>query len=140
MRTRQKRVATDTWRSLGRRTTPLEHWNKRNCQISCKSNNRKDTFEGSQRTFGTDLVKTTGTTSVSNCRPAYCFRRRYKGAEKRSTGAYYKFWLACCTPGARFVCLFLIFAVPFAPDLLHSQIMRLDMTYRIVNQSINQSI
>ena len=29
MRTRQKRVATDTWRSLGCRTTPLEHWNKR---------------------------------------------------------------------------------------------------------------
>ena len=29
MRTRQKRVATDTWRSLGCRTTPLEHWSKR---------------------------------------------------------------------------------------------------------------
>ena len=29
MRTRQKRVATDTWRSLGWRTTPLEHWSKR---------------------------------------------------------------------------------------------------------------
>ena len=29
MRTRQKRVATDTWRSLGCRTTPLEHWGKR---------------------------------------------------------------------------------------------------------------
>ena len=28
MRTRQKRVATDTWRSLGSRTTPLEHWSK----------------------------------------------------------------------------------------------------------------
>ena len=30
MRTRHKqRVATDTWRSLGCRTTPLEHWSKR---------------------------------------------------------------------------------------------------------------
>ena len=29
MRTRQKRVPTDTWRSLGCRTTPLEHWSKR---------------------------------------------------------------------------------------------------------------
>ena len=29
MRTRQKRVATDTWRSLGCPTTPLEHWSKR---------------------------------------------------------------------------------------------------------------
>ena len=29
MRTRQKRVVTDTWRSLGCRTTPLEHWSKR---------------------------------------------------------------------------------------------------------------
>ena len=29
MRTRQKRVATDTWRSLGCRTTPLEHCSKR---------------------------------------------------------------------------------------------------------------
>ena len=29
MRTRQERVAADTWRSLGCRTTPLEHWSKR---------------------------------------------------------------------------------------------------------------
>ena len=29
MRTRQKRVATDIWSSLGCRTTPLEHWSKR---------------------------------------------------------------------------------------------------------------
>ena len=30
MRTQQKQcVATDTWRSLGCRTTPLEHWSKR---------------------------------------------------------------------------------------------------------------
>ena len=29
MRTRQKRVATDTWRSLGCRTTLLEHWSRR---------------------------------------------------------------------------------------------------------------
>ena len=29
MRTRQKRVVTDTWRSLGCRTTPLEHWSRR---------------------------------------------------------------------------------------------------------------
>ena len=30
MRSLQKqRVATDTWRSLGCRTTPLEHWSKR---------------------------------------------------------------------------------------------------------------
>ena len=29
MRTRQERVATDTRRSPGRRTTPLEHWSKR---------------------------------------------------------------------------------------------------------------
>ena len=29
MRTRQKRVATDTWRSLGCPTTPLEHWSRR---------------------------------------------------------------------------------------------------------------
>ena len=29
MRTRQKRVATDTWRYLGCRTTPLENWSKR---------------------------------------------------------------------------------------------------------------
>ena len=28
MKTRQKRVATDTWRSLTCRTTPLEHWSK----------------------------------------------------------------------------------------------------------------
>ena len=28
MRTRQKLVATDTWRSLRCRTTPLEHWSK----------------------------------------------------------------------------------------------------------------
>ena len=27
--TQQKRVATDTWRSLGYRTTPLEHWSRR---------------------------------------------------------------------------------------------------------------
>ena len=68
-------------------------------------------------------------------------RTRYKSAGKRSNGAYYKFWLACYTAGARFVYLFFIFAgFRFAPDLLHSQIMRLDMTYRIVNQSINQSI
>ena len=29
MRTRQKCVATDNWRSLGCRTTPLEHWSRR---------------------------------------------------------------------------------------------------------------
>ena len=29
MRNRKKRVATDTWRSLGCRTTPLEHWSRR---------------------------------------------------------------------------------------------------------------
>ena len=29
MRTRQKCVATDTWRSLGCRTSPLEHWSRR---------------------------------------------------------------------------------------------------------------
>ena len=29
MRTRQKCVATDTWRSLWCRTTPLEHWSRR---------------------------------------------------------------------------------------------------------------
>ena len=29
MRTRQKCVATDTWRFLGCRTTPLEHWSRR---------------------------------------------------------------------------------------------------------------
>ena len=29
MRTRQKSVATDTWRSLGCRTTPLEYWSRR---------------------------------------------------------------------------------------------------------------
>ena len=29
MRTRQKCVATDTWRSLGCRTTSLEHWSRR---------------------------------------------------------------------------------------------------------------
>ena len=29
MRTRQKRVATDTWRSLGCQTTPLKHWSRR---------------------------------------------------------------------------------------------------------------
>ena len=29
MRTRQKRIAADTWGSLGCRTTPLEHWSKR---------------------------------------------------------------------------------------------------------------
>ena len=29
MTTRQKRVATDTWRSLGCRTTPLKYWSKR---------------------------------------------------------------------------------------------------------------
>ena len=29
MRTRQKCVAIDTWRSLGCRTTPLEHWSRR---------------------------------------------------------------------------------------------------------------
>ena len=35
MRTRQKtRVATDTWRSLGCRTTPLEHWTKENQQLN----------------------------------------------------------------------------------------------------------
>ena len=28
MRSRQKCVATDTWRSLGCRTTPLEHWSR----------------------------------------------------------------------------------------------------------------
>ena len=28
-RTRQKRAATDTWRPLGCRTTPLEHWSRR---------------------------------------------------------------------------------------------------------------
>ena len=28
----------------------------------------------------------------------------------------------------------------FAPDLLHSQIMRLDMTYRPIDRSINQSV
>ena len=29
MRTRQKCVANDTWRSLGCQTTPLEHWSRR---------------------------------------------------------------------------------------------------------------
>ena len=33
MRTRQKRFATDTWRSLGYRTTPLEHWSKRKSTV-----------------------------------------------------------------------------------------------------------
>ena len=32
-RTRQERVATDTWRSLGCRTTPLEHWSKRKSTV-----------------------------------------------------------------------------------------------------------
>ena len=34
MRTRQERVATDTWRSLGYRTTPLEHGAKENQQLN----------------------------------------------------------------------------------------------------------
>ena len=37
MRTRQKRVATDTWRSLGCRTTPLEHWSKRKPTVEPRS-------------------------------------------------------------------------------------------------------
>ena len=44
MRTRQKRVATDTWRSLGCRTTPLEHWRK-----------RQPTNEPRYKTYETDL-------------------------------------------------------------------------------------
>ena len=40
MRTRQKCVATDTWRSLGCRTTPLEHWSR-----------RKPTVEPSKRLY-----------------------------------------------------------------------------------------
>ena len=37
MRTRQERVATDTWRSLGYRTTPLEHWSKRKPTVEPRS-------------------------------------------------------------------------------------------------------
>ena len=69
--------------------------------------------------------------------------KAYKVAGKRSTGAYYKLWLACCTAYARFVVLFFfIFVFPFCPrSSLYSQIMRLDMTYRIGNQSIfSQSV
>ena len=60
-------------------------------------------------------------------------RTRYKGAGKHKTGAYYKFWLAFCTAGARFVCLFFIF---WSRSFLHSQIMWLDMTYGIDSRSI----
>ena len=38
IRTRQKRVATDTWRSLGCRTTPLEHWSKRKPTVEPRFN------------------------------------------------------------------------------------------------------
>ena len=34
MRIRQKPVATDTWRPLGCRTTPVEHWSKRKPTVS----------------------------------------------------------------------------------------------------------
>ena len=45
MRTRQKCVATDTWRSMGCRTTPLEHWSRRKPiswlkRISVSENNK----------------------------------------------------------------------------------------------------
>ena len=61
MRTRQKRVATDTWRSLGCRTTPLEHWNtgaKENQQLNPggPSNRQKSlvmTLSSSYPTLGT---------------------------------------------------------------------------------------
>ena len=40
-RTRQKRAATDTWRSLGCRTTPLEHWSKRKPTVEVNENSRE---------------------------------------------------------------------------------------------------
>ena len=46
MRTRQERVATDTWRSLGYRTTPLEHWSKRKPTVEPRSRwRRSQTYE-----------------------------------------------------------------------------------------------
>ena len=77
-------------------------------------------FLGLSRLYGDGFmanetrIQTTGTTGVSTCAGLHIVsdalaekRTRYKGAGKRSTGAHYNFWLACCTAGARLVCLFL---------------------------------
>ena len=41
MRTRQKLVAIDTWRSMGCRTIPLEHWSKRKQTVEPRCANRQ---------------------------------------------------------------------------------------------------
>ena len=85
-------------------------------------------------------IQTNGTTSVSKCRPVYCFRRTCGKSilgTKVLRNAVPEHAINFGWPAVqqvRDVCVyFFIFVFPFAPDLLHSQIMRLDMTYRIVN-------
>ena len=93
------------------------------------------------------ILSTNFLTVPRTCRPAYCFRRTCgknvlgtkvvgDAVPERSTNYG---WPAI--QQVRYLCVyFFIFVFPFAPDLLHCQIMRLDMTYRIVNQSINKSV
>ena len=56
MRTRQKCVATDTWRSLGCRTTPLEHWSRRKPTVEPRWA-KQQTKKLSKRYQGTGILK-----------------------------------------------------------------------------------
>ena len=93
-------------------------------------------------------IQTTGTTSVSTCRPAYCFRRTCgksvlgtkvlgNAVPERTTNFG---WPA--VQQVRDLCFYFLSSSSFCSrSSLYSQIMRLDMTYRIGNQSIfSQSV
>ena len=56
MRTRQKHVATDTWRSLGCRTTPLEHWSKRKPTVESRCA-KQQTKKQSLKKIGKKVLK-----------------------------------------------------------------------------------
>ena len=86
-------------------------------------------------------IQTTGTSSVSTCRSAYCFRHTCgqsvlgtkvlgNAVPERTANVG---WPSVQQVRDVYVYYFFIFVFPFTPELLHSQIMRLDMTYRIVN-------
>ena len=88
-------------------------------------------------------IQTTGTTSVSTCRPAYCFQRTcgksvlgtkvLESVLQISAGLLYSRCKIC-------VLIFFYLLLSFCSRSFHSQIMRLVMAYQIVDQSINRYI
>ena len=86
MRTRQKRVATDTWRSLGCLTTPLEHWSKRKPTVNPGGPSNRQKKKKKKKKKFSDTTRRL----VELLRPNHC--GRHLGKINSHTSTYVKVW------------------------------------------------